>query len=455
MKIQKFTTDINILTSFFVILIFTCIGNASHFILGEMIGMADNYYYFNHFYPSQEFSTTVSVYPFGTSLIPFVLLTLGINGTLAEITLIIAAILVFISVILFLKFIRLYDSYNKHTLPLLIIYALILCQGYISYSLTLKPDIVAYLFCFLGLYFFEKEKSLKSIIFGSLLISLSCLFKQHSVSFVLGLLLFSIINYKKKNVLSFGLISFIGYCVAAFLIYKNEAVFKWNILYPSSDGFMPFMDIVRLNWTLIPSFIFITTIFLLSIESKFKFKFKLLNNPLFFTGIAILAVSFLSSLKNGGNTNNIQTGFFYLIPSIFIFLKGIKFKNSLRIIVFLILFSNIPFHQVTLYKNYLAEKRMIELIPDKNYKILTDSNTYTLSRILINTKFPITNLNTFFFEKGYYGYYTYPKNFNPLDYDIVFIRDVYKDSNSSLSMEFLKENGYDVKKVRGSIYAIR
>ena len=56
----------------------------------------------------------------------------------------------------------------------------------------------------------------------------------------------------------------------------------------------------------------------------------------------------------------------------------------------------------------------------KNYKILTDSNTYTLSRILINTKFPITNLNTFFFEKGYYGYYTYPKNFNPLDYDIVF-----------------------------------
>ena len=218
---------------------------------------------------------------------------------------------------------------------------------------------------------------------------------------------------------------------------------------------MPFMDIVRLNWTLIPSFIFITTIFLLSIESKFKFKFKLLNNPLFFTGIAILAVSFLSSLKNGGNTNNIQTGFFYLIPSIFIFLKGIKFKNSLRIIVFLILFSNIPFHQVTLYKNYLAEKRMIELIPDKNYKILTDSNTYTLSRILINTKFPITNLNTFFFEKGYYGYYTYPKNFNPLDYDIVFIRDVYKDSNSSLSMEFLKENGYDVKKVRGSIYAIR
>ena len=182
MKIQKFTTDINILTSFFVILIFTCIGNASHFILGEMIGMADNYYYFNHFYPSQEFSTTVSVYPFGTSLIPFVLLTLGVNGTLAEITLIIAAILVFISVILFLKFIRLYDSYNKHTLPLLIIYALILCQGYISYSLTLKPDIVAYLFCFLGLYFFEKEKSLKSIIFGSLLISLFMFYSNNIVS---------------------------------------------------------------------------------------------------------------------------------------------------------------------------------------------------------------------------------------------------------------------------------
>ena len=453
MKIQKFTTDINILISFFVILFFTCIGNISHFNLSEMIGMADSYYYFNNFYPSKEFSSTVSVYPFGTSLIPYVLLSLGVNSALGEITLIIAAILVFISVILFLKFIRIYDSYNKHTLPLLIIYALILCKGFISYALGLKPDIVAYLFCFSGLYFFEKEKNLKSIIFGSLLISLSCLFKQHSISFVLGLLLYSIINYKKKNVLSFGIISFIGYSIAAFLIYTNEAVFKWNVLYPSTDGFMPFMDMVRLNWTLIPSFVFISTIFLLSIESKFKF--KLINNPLFFTGIAILAVSILSSFKNGGNTGNAQTGFFYLIPSIFIFLKGIKFKNSIRIIVFLILFSNIPFHQVTLYKNYLAQKRIIELIPNKNYKILTDSNTYLFSRILINNKFPITNINTFFYEKGIQGYYTYPKNFNPLEYDIIFIRDVYKDSNSSLSMEFLKGNGYNVKKGRGSIFAIK
>ena len=118
---------------------------------------------------------------------------------------------------------------------------LICCNFFIFYSVEFKPDTLAYLLCFSGLILYLNNK--KTILISSLLIGSSVLFKQHSISFIFGLLVYSFYNYKSSiKYLSF-LSSIIYISIFFILIYSDKTVRFFSFELVSDDGIRPIFDI--------------------------------------------------------------------------------------------------------------------------------------------------------------------------------------------------------------------
>jgi hypothetical protein len=387
-----------VLIFLFIVLLNQSFGSIERWDLNEQIGMADNLYLEGSVYPKNNFSI-FSIYTPGVSFIAYFLRTIGISEYLPEFLLIISSLIFFLTIILFYKIIELYQKPNEYFFEIQIIYTLLLCFGYVHYATEFKPDTLAFLLCFFGLYIYQKNKSLRNMIFGSILIGTSVLFKQQSIFFIIGLIFYSFFNLKKKDDLKFTSLSTFIFIVTTIYLFSFDSVFKYNYEIISDDGFQTIFDISRFLWDQL-KVIFLTVCILIPLVKRKSISFiklsSLFNNPYSFIVVFIFLGSFLSFLKNGGNTGNIQVGLFYLSLLIWIFIKDTKFKKQSIYICFLIIVISIDLGKVLNYNRYLNNKKIIDSINLKNSfnNILTDSDTYSLTRSLRNKDSKITNIET-------------------------------------------------------------
>ena len=395
MEILKKTTPLLL----FLILLINSLGSISRWDLNEQIGMGDNLYHYQSLYPVNEDYSIFSIYTPGVALISYSIRTLGVSEYLAEIMLIIASLIVFLTFILFSKIIKLYHQPNKYFFEIQTIYTLTLCLGFVYYSTEFKPDAISFLMCFYGLYIYQKKTNLKTLLFGSILIASSILFKQQSIFFILGLILFSIFNLKNTRFLIFTFTSSVLFFSFTFYLFSIEDVYKFNYDVISDDGFQSVFEISKFLWDQFKGLILVFCIIFPLIKIKSipkKVFFKDLNNPYFFIGICIMIGSFLSFLKNGGNTGNLQVGLFYCSLFLWIYFKKIEFKGLVKVICFLVLIISVDLGKILQYKEYLDNKKSMSLLENKNisFKILSDSHNYTISRHLLNSRSRITNFET-------------------------------------------------------------
>ena len=237
------------------------------------------------------------------------------------------------------------------------------------------------------------------MILGSILIGTSILFKQQSVFFIIGLIFYSLFNLKKKDELIFTLTATIIYSLLTFYLFSFKCVYKYNFKIISDDGFQSILRISQFLWDQFKGVILCICV-LIPLAKKTSVNFnnhvKLIKNPYFFIVTSIFLGSFFSFLKNGGNTGNIQVGLFYLSLLFWIFFKDIRFKKVSILTCFLIIIISIDLGKVLNYKRYTHNKNIITSIVEKNsYKnILTDSDTYSLSRNFRSKTSKITNIET-------------------------------------------------------------
>ncbi len=381
------------------VLLVQSLGSILRWDLNEQIGMAENLFYNNNLYPNLGSNMIFSIYTPGVSIIAFILKKLSISEYLIETLLTLSSVILFFTVVLFYKIIKLYQKANIRFFDIQIIYLLVFCSEYFRYATEFKPDTLAFLFCFYGLYRYEKKKDIGNFLFGAILISISIIFKQQSLFFVLGLILFSIFNLKKTHFLYFTLTSSILYLATTVLLYKNEGVFMYNFKVISDDGFQGFIDILKFSWDQLKSILFFLCIIIpitLKTDLKKQEIFQKINNPYFFTGITILVGSTLSLIKNGGNLGSFQVGFFYCSIFVWLLFEKIKFSKWVRPICIMVLIISIDLGKIVNYYNYhYLKKHLIELKEEnKSLKILTDSESYSLSRHLLNFNSSLTSITS-------------------------------------------------------------
>lgn len=432
-----------ILVCFFVILLNQSLGGIQSWDLNEQIGMADNLYLDGSLYPDNNFSI-VSIYTPGVSIVAYFFRSLGISDHLSELMLAFAAITLFLTIILFYKIIELYRKPNEYFFEIQIIYTFLLCLGFVSYATEFKPDTIAFLFCFFGLYVYQKNKNVKNMILGAILIGTSIIFKQQSVFFIIGLIFYSLFNLKKKDELTFTILSTFVFSLSTLYLFSFEAVYKYNFKVISDDAFLPFHSVLRFLWDQFKLLI-LTLCVLIPLAKRTSTNFNkyanLLKNPYAYIVVSIFIGSFISFLKYGGNTGNIQVGLFYASLLFWFVFKDIKFKRVSVLICFLISLISIDLGKVENYTKYVHDKNMIKSIVGKNLyqSILTDSDTYSLSRNLRTKTSKITNHETL---KHLNLIDTVSENFFD-DFDVIVIKNelVSELKIDSIANLFSKVNG--------------
>ena len=387
-----------VLLFFFIVLLNQSLGGVQRWDLNEQIGMADNLYFDGSLYPNNDFSI-VSIYTPGVSIIAYFFRSLGLSDHLSELLLACAAITLFLTIILFYKTIELYRKPNEYFFEIQIIYTFLICLGFVSYSTEFKPDTIAFLLCFFGLYLYQKNKNIKTMILGSILIGASILFKQQSVFFIIGLVFYSLFNFKKKDDLVFTILSTFVFSLSTLCLYSFDAIYKFNYKIISDDGFQPFLDVLRFLWDQF-KWVILTICVLIPLVKRTPANINkyanLLKNPYTYVVGSIFLGSFMSFLKNGGNTGNIQVGLFYSSLLFWFFFKDIKFKKVSVLICLLISLISIDLGKIENYRKYVQDKNMIKSIVGKNLyqNIFTDSDVYSLSRNLRSKTSKITNYET-------------------------------------------------------------
>ena len=408
--------------------------------LNQHIGMVDNYIENNSFYPTDNsIYSPVSIYPMGVRIIALLLTKIGIDEKLIPSMLIIAVLVLCSTILIFFKNPFNNKKIEESSIPIIISYILICCNFFIFYSVEFKPDTFAYLLCFSGLILYLNNK--KTILISSLLIGSSVLFKQHSISFIFGLLVYGFYNYKSTiKYLSF--LSSLIYIIIFIIVYSDKTVSYFSFGVVSDDGIRTISDIfVDLYNTI--SNLFIFAIFLIftikEIPKKIVFKNILSeskNNPYLIVCFSILGVSYLGSLLNGGNEGNTQVGMFFLIPFLISQIQklDINYNRSLLVcIVSFFLNTNTFFQPIRTYLARTTLKNNISQFISKNdvKRILIDSNTYSLVREYRKKGIRIDD---------YYTPNMMDNDFNILDldfdnYDLIV---VHKSSLEGIKMDSMK-----------------
>ena len=425
---------------FFILILFSqSLGSVFRWELNEMIGMADNFLRNNSFYPSEEILSPVSIYPPGISFLSYFFIKIGINKYLTEFMLFLAS-LVFISTIyLFLKISESLGYSNKKTLPFIILYTLMVCATHFSYSLEFKPDLISLMLCYSGFFIYNKKNDFLSVILGALLIGSSILFKQQSIAFLLGLILFTIYNYKNKRLWIFMFLSVGFYIITAIILYSNSSIRHYTFEIIKDDGLQPLNIILRNNWHLFKRIIlFLIILFLIKKKSFSAFTIKT-NNPYLFFGISILLVSILSSFKYGGNNGNVELGLFFLIPCFFEIANKLNYKK-LAFSCILILLISVPIGQFLKYYEYHQLKKIVSVFKtNKKQDILTDSSMYSLSRTLMNNQSEIFSVSTLKIKNNYKGH----DYFNTINFDkfeLIVLRNQYNLQSNLLNHKLFYKN---------------
>ena len=150
---------------FFLLIVCTsALSEVDRWVLNEQIAMGDNFIKNGNFYPSmfEDIGSGVSPYFPGIAFLSVLFSKIGFDYFIVEIMLIFSS-LIFILFVFFQKNI-INNISNKNfkfdeILPFAIFFTLFLCPVYLfSYALAGKPDTIALLFGYTGVYFYLKSK---------------------------------------------------------------------------------------------------------------------------------------------------------------------------------------------------------------------------------------------------------------------------------------------------------
>lgn len=385
---------------FFLVLVCTsALSLMDRWVLNEQIAMGDNYIKNGNFYPSmiEDIGPGVSPYFPGIAFFSVLFNKIGFDYFIVEIMLIFSS-LIFIVFVFFQKNI-INDISNKNfkfdeILPFAIFFTLLLCPTYFfAYALAGKPDTIAFLFGYIGIYFYLKSRNQINFnfIFSFLFVGIAVIFKQQYLSFLAGLLLFSLINFNRKSLI-FALASIFISAIALFILFQSDDAVYWNLTILSDDGFRELGPLVKTNLNTIINLALFFILLLVIINTKdVKDIFNYLNlkalikTPWIYVIVMSFFSSFLSSLKHGGNIGNTELGIFLFFPILFLMYKVSSKYKIIALAWFILLpqYQNVYFN----VKDYLKANEIksfvnqLEIKP--GYKVLTGSNIYFASRLLL------------------------------------------------------------------------
>lgn len=273
------------------------------------------------------------------------------------------------------------------------IFSILITKSYLFYSLELKPDSLSYSLGLLGLYLFNNnsDKNHINIFFYGLIFGFGFLFKQQYISFILGSLLFLLLNFNIKNLFfNFGSL----FASSAIILFYNtfDNFWFWNAETFKDDGFMKVSDYINGQKNFIFSFI---SFYLFIFFINFNYDFLSSVKKILFDYIKLLKLNYtwvlvpscianiLSGIKVGGNTSNTGLALLLAFPIIFNFLRKFELKwIYFGIIVSLAYLVPSSFNSYTKLKNINNIEKQLNLIEGKN-NILYGSPFY---RMLHNTK---------------------------------------------------------------------
>ena len=399
--VRFFYNSTPIVIFFILILLTGAMGQVARWDLLDQISMADSYSKYGSLYPSATSMEPegVSVYFPGVALLAILLTKIGINFYLIEIMILIACIIV----MLFLSIQKVLASeisgvkvyWSEFTL-FAISTSLIVTPQWLVYAREFKPDTIAFLIGFLGLTvasFLKSDTNIYKIIFGSLLCSAGLLFKQQYIAFIIGLIIFCIINPTRVRIIFLmGLFLFTGFILLYF--YSNSNLWFWNIIVLSDDGFISIKSAIVDNYSTLTSlfyYIFLSITFLklknkVLSDTLFNFqnlKMYLKSSPWIWVVIPSVLAGIAGAFKAGGNSGNSQFGIILLLPLAFVLFYKID-RWIILGITWIAIFSYLP-NLYTGPKGYLEAAQLRAFVvgdlPNKTSFILTGSDVYFASRV--------------------------------------------------------------------------
>lgn len=371
--------------------------------LNEQIAMVDNFILDGDFYPTDENPySTVSIYPMGVRLISLFFYNIGINESLINFMLFTAAVILFVTFNLLIKHSYNGEKINQSIVPISISFTLICCSFFVFYSTEFKPDTISFLLCFLGLILYFKNTKL--IILSSILIGSSVLFKQQSIAFIIGLWIYTFIFFKHP-IKYLSILSSIIYFLLFFYLFSDNQIKTYSFDVISDDGIKPLIAIFEDIYITLENLLIFVVFYLYAVESKINLNeiknlfFELYKNPFTYISMSILGVSFLGSIKNGGNYGNIEVGLFFFLPVLIVVFQKFKINYFKSVIICAICFFMSASQLLQPIKSIFETNKLIETINVYNKKnkienILIDSNSYSIVRDLRIKGSLIDNFNT-------------------------------------------------------------
>ena len=394
---------------FIILIVGASLSRVARWDLLEQIAMADNYLANGILYADAESDQVHghSVYFPGVSYIAIALKNFGIDYYLVETMLLMAVVILLLFFYVLIKYAYFFSNKKStpvHFFPLLIAYLSISLSHYVKYACEFKPDTIALLMGYFGLYLISiNKRDIYQLILGALLVSLGLLFKQQYLAFIVGLFVAAFFEKKIEFRVAVGLIIVLSsFILLAFI--GNERIRFWTVEVLSDDGMLPFRQIlVDLFIVFIGVTLFLILLILGSkdVDSlrvlKSHRSFKLLElfkrNPWFIVTFFVMGAALLSSLKVGGNSGNTELALVVIFPLFGLIAQHIENWKMILIGWFGVVYFGSQ--EIVNFSNYgLARelKNQVEVIQlGENANILTGSDVYYASRFLARENIVLEN----------------------------------------------------------------
>ena len=382
------------------------LGQIDRWDLLDQIATGDNFIKNGTFYPSPSSHepSGVSIYFPGVAFLSVLLSNLPIGNYLIEFILLIASLISILFIVIQKKLLdRIigWESSWKYFLPSIIVFSILLTNKYLFYAREFKPDTIALLLGYLGLFVAglsekvdKKNFDVVRLIIGGFLCGIPIIFKQQFIVFSIGILFYCIYFINKRRIIfAFSLI--FTTIIALIKLFNIEYLYFWTVKVISDDGFLSIPYLVLYNFKTLISLLFVLLIGIyvsrlkvskLSIKEIKKIVYNLSLNEFSWVILLSTLAAFASGLKAGGTEGNTQLGIFLVIPlllSIFVRISNWKIIFIAWISIFLMLPSTVlNFHSYESAREYRS-------FAAKNFQkdaeiVLTGSNVYFASRLYLD-----------------------------------------------------------------------
>lgn len=302
----------------------------------------------------------------------------------------------------------------------LICFILFITPNWIRSVLTYKTDILAFMLAYYAINLaklFEKNTYDFKFLLSAILFGLCIALKQQFVALLFALLIYTVFNFNKKNII-FTIITFFISGLVLYLILNNKSGYLFTFKYFELTEKFSFIAWMLIQKILIKKIFFsiILIMILFKYSNLFGIKidkiFKVLKETCRKKKIELLfiiffsAASFLSSTIVGGNIVNVEQSLIFLFPIFYLIFQNIK-KNIFKILCLVLIFYSFvtksPDHLKEIKYSYQFKNYILKNFPNnKKYKILTHGSLYPAMNFLkgsekytdIHTKKILEKINT-------------------------------------------------------------